>query len=512
MSKASQAIVIGSGFGGLGAAARLRAMGYEVKVLEGNTQPGGRAAVFRKDGFTFDAGPTVITAPYLLSELFELLGARPEDYYQLMPVDPFYRIVFNDKTEFDYVGDENQLIENIRKLSPEDVAGYHKLSQHAQEIFKVGYEDLADKPFSHFSDMVKVIPDMLRLQNYRSVYGLVSKYIKDERLRQAFSFEPLLVGGNPFSITSIYLLIHWLERKWGVHFVKGGTNALVSALVQLLNDRGVEVKCRAQVEKIDVFGRSVRGVRTTDGKYYPADVVVSNADPIKVYGEMVDAQFRKKHSDRSLKSKSQSMSLFVIYFGTKKTYPDLAHHTILMGPRYKELLKDIFGRKHLAEDFSLYLHAPTRSDSSMAPPGHECFYVLSPVPNNESGINWSEEGPRYKQKILDWLDQNYLPGLKENLVTSQHIDPDYFENTLRTTAGSGFGLEPSFSQSAWFRFHNESEDIDGLYFVGASTHPGAGVPGVLSSAKVLDRMVPLPAKSAFSQVPDAKPFRPEVQL
>lgn len=483
---------MGSGFGGLASAVRLLKKGYEVTVLEAQDQLGGRAAVFKQDGFTFDAGPTVITAPYLIAELFELLEEDPKNYYELLPVDPFYRIVFDDKSTFDYVGDHERIIENIKHLSPKDVNGYLKLSRHAQSIFDVGYTKLADEPFGSVLSMLRATPDMLRLQNYRSVYSLVSKYIKDERLRQAFSFEPLLVGGNPLKITSIYLLIHWLERKWGVFFAKGGTNALVKAFEKLLIKKGAKIITNASVKRIETVNRKVARVITEAEEYYECDVLVCNADPVKVYRDMISSSSRKKHSDRSLAKKTHSMSLFVTYFGTEKIYPELAHHTILMGPRYKGLLNDIFDKKVLSNDFSLYLHAPTRTDSSMAPNGHECFYALSPVPNNESQINWSQKENAYKDSIYKWLDQNALPGLADSIVTQKCITPLYFETQLQSERGAAFGIEPSFRQSAYFRFHNKSEDIEGLYFVGANTHPGAGVPGVLCSAKVLEKVLPNP--------------------
>ncbi len=482
-----KAVVIGSGLGGLASAVRLLAKGFDVTVLEAMNQPGGRASVFKKSGFTFDAGPTVITAPYLINELFHLLDEDPEKYFSLIPIDPFYKILYPDGSSFDYVGDEERLLENIRKLSPGDVDGYKKLAEHSRRIFEVGFVGLGDEPFETFGSMLRVAPDMIKLENYKSVYALVSKYIKDERLRQAFSFEPLLVGGNPFKITSIYLLIHWLERKWGVHFVKGGTTALIEGFVKLLKNKGAQIHFNSSVKKIETQGRKITGVRTEDDRFFPAEVVVSNADPVRVYRDMLAPEIRKKHTENRLKRKTHSMSLFVAYFGTKKTYPDLAHHTIILGQRYKGLLQDIFTHKKLADDFSLYLHAPTRTDSTMAPEGHEAFYVLSPVPNNESGINWKEEGERYKEKIYDFLDKNILPGLKENLVVDFHITPDYFEKTLQSEKGAAFGIEPSFRQSAYFRFHNKSEDVNGLYFVGANTHPGAGIPGVLSSAKVLEK-------------------------
>ncbi len=483
------AVVIGSGFGGLGAAARLRARGYHVKILEATNQAGGRASVFVREGHVFDAGPTVITAPYLLHELFDLLGENSRDYFELLPIDPFYRIEYSDGSRFDYVGSDERLLENIRALSPQDVDGYKQLAEQARKIFEIGYVQLADQPFHRLMDMVRIIPQMIRLKNYRSVYGLVSQYIKDERLRQAFSFEPLLVGGNPMTITSIYLLIHWLERKWGVHFAKGGTTAIVKGLCSMLEKKGVEFHFQTQVDRLRVDHGRVREVVTSNGESFPCDLVVSNADPIKVYA-MMDENSRPSYSDRRLLQMKQSMGLFVLYFGTRKTYPDLVHHTIILGPRYEGLLKDIFKHKVLSKDFSLYLHAPTRTDASLAPPGHETFYVLAPVPNNQSGIDWKVEGPKLEERIIDFLDQTHIPGLKENLTVKFHVTPDYFEHTLLTTDGSGFGLEPSLTQSAYFRFHNQSPDVSNLYFVGASTHPGAGLPGVLSSAKVLERILP----------------------
>jgi phytoene desaturase len=485
-----KAVVIGSGFGGLAAAIRLAKKNYEVTLLEAREQLGGRAGVFKKDGFTFDAGPTVITAPYLLNELFEMVGEDPKSYFDLIAIDPFYRIIFPDGSRFDYVGEEERILENIRSLSPQDVDGYRKLAEHSRRIFDVGYTQLAAHSFDTIGSMVKVIPEMIRLQNYKSVYSLVSKYIKDERLRQAFSFEPLLVGGDPSKITSIYLLIHWLERKWGVHFVKGGTTALVAAFERLLKKIGVRVITNSPVERIEVHNGKVSSVITAGGEIYPCDLVVCNSDPVRVYRDMIDEKFRTKHTNSSLARKSHSMSLFVAYFGAKKTYPELAHHTILLGQRYRGLLNDIFSNKVLADDFSLYLHAPTRTDLSMAPPGHECFYVLSPVPNSDGKIDWKTEVNKYKDKIYKWLEQHHLPGLTENLVVDLHVTPEYFEQTLRSEKGAAFGIEPSFTQSAYFRFHNRSEDVGNLYFVGANTHPGAGVPGVLNSAKVLENIIP----------------------
>jgi len=485
-----RAIVIGSGFGGLAAAVRLRALGYEVTVLEALDQPGGRAAVFTRDGHTFDAGPTVVTAPYLFEELFALFGRSSRDYYELVPVDPFYHVMYDDGSDFNYVGEEERILAEVGRLSPGDVDGYKKMADHSRRIFETGYTKLADVPFSSPLDMLRAVPSMLRLESHLTVYQLVSRYMKDERLRQAFSFQPLLVGGNPFKTSSIYMLIHWLERTWGVWFAKGGTTSMVHGLVRFLNDIGVEVRLNSPVSEILVDkGRAV-GVLTETGERIAADVVVSNADPSFVYQRMIDPRWRKTHTERAVARKKQSMSLFVAYFGTDRLYPDVKHHTIVLGPRYRELLHDIFSKKILADDFSLYLHRPTATDPSLAPPGRESFYVLSPVPNNESGIDWNSEGPRYLEKVYAELERRCLPGLRKHLTTSFYVTPDYFQGKLRSTSGAAFGPEPLLTQSAYFRYHNVSEDVNGLYFVGAGTHPGAGLPGVLSTAKVLDRVVP----------------------
>ena len=488
--RARRAVVIGSGFGGLAAAVRLHALGYRVTVLEALDQPGGRARVFRQDGFTFDAGPTVITAPYLLDELFALVGRDPRDFFDLVPVDPFYRILFHDGSTFDYVGDEERLLENIRALSPGDVDGYRRLARQAERIFDVGYTQLADRPFHRLTTMLKVLPDMARLGSHRSVHGMVSRYVKDDRLRQALTFEPLLVGGSPFRTTSIYLLIHWLERKWGVHYARGGTGAIIAALVRLLKELGAEVRLNAAVEEIVVANGRVMGVRLAGGAVEQADVVVSNADPTFTYGQLLPERHRPKHGDRRLRRVRQSMGLFVGYFGATGTWPELAHHTILLGPRYEGLLDDIFRRRVLADDFSLYLHAPTRTDASLAPAGCETFYVLSPVPNALGGVKWADERERYFDRILESVERRLVPGLRGRITTRLTMTPDDFARDLRSPDGAAFGPEPVLRQSAWFRYHNQSPDVSGLYFVGAGTHPGAGVPGVLNSARVLDRLVP----------------------
>ena len=491
MNRQPNAVVVGAGFGGLATAIRLRLMGFRVTVVEALDQAGGRARDFRRGGFTFDAGPTVITAPYLLHELFAAAGRDSTEFFSLAPVDPFYRILFHGGGRLDYVGDEERMLAQIAAFDQRDVDGYRRLSAHAERIFDVGYRQLADQPFHRASDMLRVIPQMVRLESYRSVYGLVSRYIRNENLRQALTFEPLLVGGNPFTTTSIYLLIHWLERKWGVHFAMGGTGAIVAGMLELLESLAVDVRLSTPVEELDVASGRVQGVRLAGGAYIAADVVVCNADPSVVYTRMVPERYRAARLGAWPASMRQSMSLFVAYFGTsrKLVTDDVAHHTVVLGPRYRGLLDDIFTHRRLAADHSLYLHAPTRTDPSMAPPGRDALYVLSPVPNLRSGTHWQSEARPYFERILETLDARALPGVKDSVVDPFFMTPRDFERTLRSADGAAFGPEPVLTQSAWFRFHNRSPTVRGLYFAGAGTHPGGGVPGVLNSAKVVERVV-----------------------
>lgn len=482
-------VVVGAGFGGLAAAIRLRAMGMEVTVLEALPDPGGRARTFHREGFVFDAGPTVVTAPHLFDELFTLAGRDPRAYFELLPVDPYYRLLFANGASFDMWGDDERLLAEIEAFEPRDVDGYRRLVEHAERIFDVGYLQLADRPFPRLADMARLLPRMARLRSHRSVHGLVARYIRDERLRQAFTFESLLVVGDPFRTTSIYLLIHILERRWGVHFVKGGTGVLVRALVRLLGEMGAEVRFGEAVERIEVEGGRVRGVVTESGRRFPADRVVANADPARVYTGMIDPRHLRRNTDRAIRRRRTSMGLVVGYFGARGTYPDVAHHTILMGAHYREIVRAIFRRRRLPEDLSLYLHAPARTDSTMAPADRDAFYVLAPVPNNRSGVDWDREGEPFLQRVLDRLEARALPGLRPRLVTRFHVTPDYFQEDLRSQDGSAFGPEPLLRQSAYFRYHNRCRDVDGLYFVGAGTHPGAGLPGVLSSARILQRLV-----------------------
>lgn len=484
------AVVIGSGFGGLAAAIRLGYRGYRVTVLEKLDAPGGRAYVHHLDGFTFDAGPTIITAPFLLEELWEMCGRRFADDVTLVPMDPFYRIRFDDGTLFDTNGDAEAMREQVRRFSPGDVKGYDRFYQASEKIFEVGFRQLGHLPFTHWQDMAKIVPKMAVLQSYRSVYAMVSAYIKDPKLRVALSFHPLLIGGNPFTVTSIYTLISYLERHWGVHSAIGGTGRIVNGLVSLIEGQGNAVRLNAEVAEITVTDGTATGVRLSDGETIAADVVVSNADVAWTYRHLLPGIERKHWTDRKLDNARYSNGLFVWYFGTRRQYPDVKHHTILLGPRYRELLEDIFERKHLAEDFSLYLHRPTATDPALAPPGCDTFYALAPVPHLGGDIDWAERAEPYRRAVSEYLSQSLLPGLEGELACSMVTTPKDFELRLSSFKGAGFSLEPVLMQSAWFRPHNESEEVRHLYMVGAGTHPGAGVPGVISTARVLDKVVP----------------------
>jgi phytoene desaturase len=486
----AHAIVIGSGLGGLAAAIRLGARGYRVTVLEQLDGPGGRAYVFRQDGFVFDAGPTIITAPFLLEELWSLCGRRMADDVTLKALHPFYRIRFHDGEVLDCSADDASMREQIERIAPGEYAGYAKFLGFSEDIYQVAFERLAHVPFDRIRDMLKLAPDLLRLRGYRSVHALVASFVANPRLRFALSFHPLFVGGNPFTTTSIYGLIAHLERRYGVHCAMGGTGAVVAGLVRLIEGQGNQVRFGARVQAIEVAGRRASGVVLSDGEVLASDLVVSNADSASTYRDLLKPSLRHRWTDRRLARADYSMSLFVWYFGTSRQYPQVPHHTILVGPRYRELLRDIFERKVLAEDFSLYLHRPTASDPSLAPPGCDAFYVLSPVPHLQGNIDWSLVAESYRASIARFLESTVLPDFQRFVVSSRVMTPLDFKNRLLSHHGAAFGLAPTFSQSAWFRPHNRSEDIDNLFLVGAGTHPGAGVPGVLSSARVLDTVVP----------------------
>ncbi|MEQ1670336.1 MAG: phytoene desaturase [Hyphomicrobium sp.] len=482
--------MIGSGFGGLAAAIRLGARGYQVTVLERLDAAGGRAYVFRQDGFTFDAGPTIITAPFLLEELWQLCGKRLADDVDIRALTPFYSIRFNDGDVFNCSGDPGEMQREVARVAPGDVQGYERFMRVAEEIYKVGFEELGAVPFDSWTDMARVVPDLVRLESYRTIYGLVAKYVKSPKLRFVLSFHPLFVGGNPFKVTSIYGLIPFLERRWGVHFAMGGTGRIVEGLVGLIKGQGGDIRYSADVQAIDVEGRRATGVTLVTGEKIAADIIVSNADSAWTYRYLLPAHVRKRWSDKKIDRARYSMSLFVWYFGTKKKYPDIPHHTILLGPRYRDLLNDIFEKKILPADFSLYLHRPTATDPSLAPDGCDTFYVLSPVPHLESGTDWPLQAESYRKTLETYLSETLMPDLADNIATSRVMTPQDFHDRLLSFKGAAFGFEPILTQSAWFRPHNKSEDVDRLFLVGAGTHPGAGVPGVLSSARVLDLVVP----------------------
>ena len=486
---AKKIIVIGSGFGGLAASLRLKAKGYEVTLLEKHPDLGGRARVFKKGEFIYDGGPTVITAPYLLEELFLLFNKKIADYVNIVPLNLWYRFVFSDGETFDYSGNKKLMENEIKKFSASDLKGYYNLVNFTEKIFNKGFTDLSDKPFNNLMFMLKQIPSLLNLKSYKSVYSLVSNYISDEKLRRVFSMHPLLVGGNPFTTTSIYTLILFLEKKWGIHYSMGGTGSVVKALEKLMKEENIEIIKDAEVTEILSKNNKVEAVKIGNNNKIICDYLVCNSDPPNVYKNLIKPKdnysflFKQK-----IRRMDYSMGLFVYYFGSKKQYKDVAHHTIYFGNSYEKHLDKIFEQKILSEDISYYLHRPSATDPNMAPSGQDAFYVLVPVPNNLSNINWSNEGEKFKNLVLTKMDKSVLPGIKENVISDFYLTPDYFEKELATLHGSGFSIQPKFSQSAYFRFHNQSEIFKNLYFVGAGTHPGAGMPGVLSSAKVLDKL------------------------
>ena len=484
MTSSKRAVVIGAGFGGLALAIRLQASGVQTTLLEGRDKPGGRAYVYEDQGFVFDAGPTVITDPSCLEALFELAGRRMSDYVELLPVTPFYRLCWEDGTIFDYANDQDELDRQIHARNPADVAGYRKFLAYSRAVFAEGYLKLGAVPFLSFRDMLRAGPQLARLEAWQSVYKMVARFVQDEHLRQAFSFHSLLVGGNPFATSSIYTLIHALERGWGVWFPRGGTGALIRGLVRLFEDIGGTLKLNTPVARIEVDNGRTTGVRTEDGGVFAADAVASNADVVHTYGGLLGHHARGTSEARRLSQKRFSNSLFVLYFGVNRTYSNLQHHTVCFGPRYRELIDEIFNARHLSDDFSLYLHAPCVTDPSLAPAGCGTHYVLAPVPHlGCADIDWHVEGPRYRDRILAYLESRYMPGLRDALVTTRNFTPFDFRDTLNAHVGSAFSLEPILTQSAWFRPHNRDRVLHNLYLVGAGTHPGAGVPGVIGSAK-----------------------------
>ena len=484
-----KSIVIGGGFGGIAIALRLRSLGHQVTLLERLNSLGGRAQVFNKNGFKHDAGPTVITAPFMFDELFELFGEKRSDYVNFKPLDPWYRFHFNNGKIFDYAQSIEETKKNMKKFSINDANNYDKLLKASKSIFEVGFTKLAHKPFHSFFFMIRQIPSLLKLQSYLTVAQLVNKYIKNPNLRAAFSIHPLLVGGNPFSTTSIYALIHFLERNWGVYFSMGGTGKLVEELTKLLKRNGVTIKYNVDINHAYELKGKIEKIECKDGSMFYADNFVFNGDPPTFYNEILKSNIRKRKKFLPEKFTSYSMGMFVLFFGTKKQYPKIAHHSIWLGKRFKSLLKDIFDNKILSKDFSLYIHRPTATDESFAPKGCDSFYVLCPVPNLQGNVNWAIEGDKLKDRILDALDNTILPDLKNYICDDFFMTPVDFKNNYRSTHGAGFSIAPNFSQSAWFRYHNKDPHIKNLFFAAAGAHPGAGIPGVLSSAKVVESLL-----------------------
>jgi phytoene desaturase len=478
------AAVIGAGFGGLALAIRLQSAGVATTLIEARDKPGGRAYVWERDGFTFDAGPTVITDPACLEELWALTGHRLADDVTLLPVSPFYRLNWPDGVSFDYSNDEPALREEIAKLNPKDVAGYAKFLDYAAGVYHEGYEKLGAVAFLDFKSMINAAPALAKYQAWRSVYSIVSSYVEDEHLRQALSFHTLLVGGNPMTTSAIYALIHKLEKMGGVWFAKGGTNALVRGMVTHFERLGGVVRMGDAVAEIETVGDRATAVRTQSGWREAFDMVASNADIMHSYRDLLGNSERGKKASKALQRKRFSPSLFVIHFGVKGTWPGIPHHMILFGPRYRELLTDIYKHGVLPADFSLYLHHPTVTDPSLAPEGCSSFYALAPVPHlGKAPLDWEALKEEYSQRILDEIEKRLMPGLKERIVTRFCYTPLDFQHDLQAHLGSAFSLEPLLTQSAWFRTHNRDDVLHNLYFVGAGTHPGAGIPGVVGSAK-----------------------------
>ena len=479
--QAPRAIVVGAGFGGIAAALRVRRLGYDVTLVERRPELGGRARVFRQDGFMFDAGPTVITAPQLFTELFELFGERMEDHVELLPVRPWYRILFADGRHFDYGSTPFEMRAAVAAFSPGDLAGYDRLMRHSEALYKIGFERYGAQPFHTLGSMARALPAILRLGGYKSVSALVRGHIRDEALRRVFSLQPLLVGGHPFRTSAIYALIPYLEQRWGVWFPRGGTGALVAALDGLMGRQGIRVVKSRTVSRIHVSGGHASGVELEDGTVLPAEIVVANADAPQVQ-DLLPTPPRRR--DRM----AYSMGLYVLCFGTDRAWPEVAHHTIILGQRWRALLDEIFDGAEVPADPSLYLHRPAATDPSLQPLGQDGFYVLAPVPNMRAGIDWQRAAPLLRDRVVAMLEERVLPGLSGHIVTERAMAPPDFAHDYLSRHGAGFSVAPTLLQSAWFRFHNQGP-VPGLYLVGAGTHPGAGVPGVLTSAKVVEALL-----------------------
>lgn len=479
-----RAAVIGAGFGGLALAIRLQSAGVDTTLIEARDKPGGRAYYWERDGFTFDAGPTVITAPESLAELWRLSGHDISEDVTLKPVTPFYRLSWPDGGAFDYSNDDAQLTAAIAQLNPEDVAGYRRFLEYSAGVYEEGYVKLGHAAFLDFKSMIAAAPALMKYQAWRSVYSMVSSFVKNEKLRQALSFHTLLVGGNPMATSAIYALIHKLERDGGVWWAEGGTNRLVAGMVRHFERLGGVVRLNDPVAAIDTLGDRVTGLRTTSGFELDVDAVASNADIVHSYRDLLKTSRSSQRTAKRLLNKKYSPSLFVLHFGLKGSFPEIPHHSILFGPRYQGLLEDIYEHGVLSEDFSLYLHHPSASDASMAPEGHSTFYALMPVPHlGKFPADWSAVAPVLEDRILAEMERRLIPDIRDRIVTKFSYAPTDFRDDLHAHLGSGFSLSPILTQSAYFRAHNRDDAISNLYFVGAGTHPGAGIPGVVGSAK-----------------------------
>ncbi len=489
-NEGKQVVVIGGGIGGLAAAIRMQAKGHSVTLLEKRHQLGGRAGVFQEKGYTFDTGPTIITPPFLVDEIFEFAGRNPTDYVELLKVSPKYRLYFPDGSQMDYGSSEDNLKE-VERLSPNDIEGYKKFMKAVKPIYELGFEKFGSMPFKSIWSMVKMGPAGIRHKAYKSVHGMVASHVKDPRLRMALSFNPLFIGGNPFTATAIYTLITYIEEKHGMWWVRGGTHKFVAAMERLLKELDGEIKLNSEVDKIEVNkSKRATGVTTTNGTTYDADIVISNADVALTYMKMIGSKPRSwRNSDGRYKRAKYSMSLFMTYFGVEKKYDDMLHHSIVFGPRYKGLINDIFKKNIVPDDFSTYLHIPTRTDTHLAPEGCETMYACTPVSNLNSETNWEEKKEEFKDHILSTLDEQVLPGLTDNLAVTKVFTPADYETEFNSYKGAAFQLQPLLLQSGWFRPHNRSRDIKGLYIVGAGTHPGAGVPSVIMSADLTTRLI-----------------------
>lgn len=488
------AIVIGAGLGGLAAAMRLGAKGYRVTVIDRLDVPGGRGSAIRKEGHRFDLGPTIVTVPHLYRDLWAACGRDFDADVTLKPLDPFYEIRWGDGTKFTAQQDTDKLREEVARLSPGDVKGFDRFLKDSEARYRFGFEDLGRRSMHRLWDLIKVLPTFVAMRADRSVYAHAARRVKDEKLRMALSFHPLFIGGDPCHVTSMYILVAYLEKEFGVHYAMGGLAGMAQAMARVIEDQGGTLLMETEADEIVVRDGVASAVRLAGGLEMGADVIVSNADAGHTYTRLLRNHRKRRWTDGRLKRTRYSMSLFVWYFGTKGTrdkWRDVGHHTILNGPRYTGLLRDIFIKGKLCDDMSLYVHRPSVTDPSVAPEGDDTFYVLSPVPHlgHDNGVDWAVEEPRYKAKMLAMLEEQLLPGLSDHLGPEVVFTPETFRDRYLSPHGAGFSIEPRILQSAWFRPHNVSEEAQGLYLVGAGTHPGAGVPGVVSTAEVLGKLV-----------------------